>query len=63
LGENDDITRFEYIQKHNKETGPALVGIELKDKADYEVLVQNLNKYQVNFTELKKDDNLYGYLV
>lgn len=63
LGENDDITRFEYMQKHNKETGPALVGIELKDKADYNVLVQNLNKYQVNFTELKKDDNLYGYLV
>jgi threonine dehydratase len=63
LGENDDITRFEYMQKHNKETGPALVGIELKDKADYQVLLQNLNKYQVNFTELKKDDNLYGYLV
>jgi hypothetical protein len=26
LGPNDDITRFEYMQKHNKETGPALVG-------------------------------------
>lgn len=63
LGENDDITRFEYIQKHNKETGPALVGIELKSKDDYRVLKQNLNKYQINFTELKKDDNLYGYLV
>ncbi len=63
LGENDDITRFEYMQKHNKETGPALVGIELKLKDDYQVLIQNLNKYQINFTELKKDDNLYGYLV
>jgi threonine dehydratase len=63
LGENDDITRFEYMQKHNKETGPALVGIELQSKSDYKVLLQNLNKYQVNFTELKKDDNLYGYLV
>lgn len=63
LGENDDITRFEYMQKHNKETGPALVGIELKSKDDYRVLKQNLNKYQINFTELKKDDNLYGYLV
>lgn len=63
LGENDDITRFEYMQKHNKETGPALVGIELKSKDDYQVLLQNLNKYQINFTELKKDDNLYGYLV
>ena len=63
LGENDDITRFEYMQKHNKETGPALVGVELKCKDDYQVLKQNLNKYQINFTELKKDDNLYGYLV
>jgi threonine dehydratase len=63
LGENDDITRFEYMQKHNKETGPALVGIELKTKDDYQVLLQNMNKYQINFTELKKDDNLYGYLV
>ena len=63
LGENDDITRFEYMQKHNKETGPALVGIELKCKNDYELLLQNLQKYQINFTELKKDDNLYGYLV
>ena len=63
LGENDDITRFEYMQKHNKETGPALVGIELKSKDDYRVLLQNLNKYQINFTELKKYDNLYGYLV
>ncbi len=63
LGDTDDITRFEYMQKHNKETGPALVGIELKCKNDYELLLQNLKKYQLNFTELKKDDNLYGYLV
>ena len=30
LGPNDDITRFEYTKKNNKENGPALVGIELK---------------------------------
>lgn len=63
LGPNDDITRFEYMQKHNKETGPALVGIELKSKEDYEVLRSNLNKYGINFTELNKDDNLFGYVV
>ena len=63
LGDNDDITRFEYMQKHNKETGPALVGIELKTKEDYEVLLKNLDKYHINFTELKKDDNAFGYLV
>jgi threonine dehydratase len=63
LGPNDDITRFEYMQKHNKETGPALVGIELKSKQDYEALMQNLKKYNFNFTELKKDDNMFGYVV
>ncbi|MBC8035035.1 MAG: threonine ammonia-lyase [Chitinophagaceae bacterium] len=63
LGPNDDITRFEYMQKHNKETGPALVGIELLSKVDYEVLVRNMNKYNINYTELNKNDNVFGYLV
>ena len=63
LGPTDDITRFEYMQKHNKETGPALVGIELNCREDYDVLIQNMNKYHINFTELQKDDNVFGYLV
>jgi threonine dehydratase len=63
LGDNDDITRFEYMQKHNKETGPALVGIELKTKKDYDVLLKNLNDYHINYTELKSGDNAFGYLV
>ena len=63
LGPNDDITRFEYMQKHNKETGPALVGIELKERQDYDILVKNMQHYQINYTELNKNDNLFGYLV
>jgi threonine dehydratase len=63
LGPDDDITRFEYMQKNNKETSPALVGIELKSKEDYQQLIDNLNKYHINYTVLNKDDNLFGYLV
>jgi threonine dehydratase len=63
LGPNDDITRFEYMQKHNKETGPALVGIELQSKTDYSLLLENLDKYNINYTELNKNDNLFGYLI
>jgi threonine dehydratase len=63
LGPDDDITRFEYMQKHNKETGPALVGIELKSKKDYEVLLLNMQRYNITFTELNKNDSLFGYLV
>ena len=63
LGPHDDITRFEYMQKHNKETGPALVGIELKNREDYDILLSNLEKYNINFTELNKNDNMFGYVV
>lgn len=63
LGEHDDITRFEYMQKHNKETGPALVGVELRNKEDYERLLTNMKKFQINYTELNKDDTLFSYLV
>ena len=63
LGPNDDITRFEYMQKTNKEAGPALVGIELQSRHDYEQLLQNMRNYHFDFTELNKDDILFGYLV
>src|SRR5580765_8318990 len=63
LGPTDDITRFEYMQKHNKESGPALVGIELKCREDYQALLENLKAFHINYTELNKNDNLFGYLV
>ncbi len=63
LGDNDDITRFEYIQKHNKESGPALVGLELRSKSDYTELIEKMKKYQINYNEINKDDNIYGYLI
>ena len=63
LGPHDDITRFEYIQKHNKEAGPALVGIELSCKEDYHTLMKNMAKYNFTYTPLNKDDTLFGYLV
>jgi threonine dehydratase len=63
LGEHDDITRFEYMQKHNKETGPALVGVELRNREDYDRLLDNMKKFQINYTELNKNDTLFSYLV
>ncbi|MES1224298.1 MAG: threonine dehydratase, partial [Bacteroidota bacterium] len=59
----DDITRFEYMQKNNKEAGPALVGIELQSRYDYDLLLGKLNQYHIDFTELNKNDTLFGYLV
>lgn len=63
LGPNDDITRFEYMQKTNKETGPALVGVELQQRNDYQRLLLKMQEYRIDYTELNKNDNLFGYLV
>ena len=63
LGPYDDITRFEYIQKHNKEAGPALVGLELRTKDDHTTLIENMKKFNINYDEINKDDNIYGYLI
>lgn len=63
LGPDDDITRFEYIKKTDKEAGPALVGVELKRREDYQKLVANLEHYHISYTELNKDDNLFGHMV
>lgn len=63
LGPNDDIVLFEYIKKNNKEKGPALVGIELMEKTDYDPLVERFNKVGFKYTKLTEDSMLYHYLV
>jgi threonine dehydratase len=63
LGPEDDITRFEYMQKTNKETGPALVGIELSDKKDYAALIERMHSFQIDYSEINKNDTLFGYLI
>lgn len=44
LGKNDDIVFFEYQKKHNKENGPAIVGIELKSPEDLAPLVDKMKQ-------------------
>jgi threonine dehydratase len=63
LGPNDDIVRFEFIQKHNKETGPALIGIEVKSKEDFNSLIDRMNGHKLNFTLVNQNENLFEYLV
>ncbi|MBY0096639.1 threonine ammonia-lyase IlvA [Mesobacillus maritimus] len=63
LAPQDDITRFEYTKKHNKESGPALVGIELKDKNEYPRLKASLERKGFSFLELNKDNQLFNLLV
>jgi len=63
LGPNDDITRFEFIKKTNRENGPALVGIELQESSDYESLKQRMEEFKFEVIELNDDRTLFEYLV
>ncbi|GGE17156.1 L-threonine dehydratase [Marinithermofilum abyssi] len=63
LGPDDDITRFEYIKRNSKEKGPALVGIELKRKEDYEPLIRRMEEKGIQYMELNKNPTLFNLLI
>lgn len=63
LGPDDDITTFEYTKKNNKENGPALVGIEVKNPEDYPGLIQRMEENGFPYREVNKDSSLFGLLI
>ncbi len=63
LGPNDDITRFEYAKKSIREAGPAMVGIELKDKADYGPLTDRMKSLGIDFKSINNDPSLFEYFI
>ncbi len=63
LGPHDDITRFEFIKKTQREHGPALVGIELKQSGDYQSLLERMRNHKFDFKEINNDKTLFEYLV
>lgn len=63
LGPDDDITTFEYTKKNNKESGPGLVGVEIKRKEDYTDLIQRMKESGFSFKEVNKDSTLFELLI
>ncbi len=63
LGPEDDITTFEYTKKNNKESGPGLVGIELKRNETYDGLIERMNQKGFSYTEVNKDSTLFDLLI
>jgi len=63
LGPNDDIVHFEYMKKNNRENGPALIGLEIKNPNDLESLKIRLIKLGFQYEYLNKNDNLLQFLM
>jgi threonine dehydratase len=63
LGPDDDITHFEYVKRSNRETGPALVGIELGDPTSFADLLMKMDAGPITFEVVGADSPFYRFLV
>jgi len=63
LGPNDDITLFEYVKRNNRETGEALVGVELGSAADFDGLLARIQETDLTIETLEPGSPAYRYLL
>ncbi len=63
LGPDDDITLFEYVKRSNRETGPALVGIELGDPATLPALLARMAESPMRVEPIDPGSPSYRFLV
>jgi len=63
LGPTDDITHFEYSKKTNREKGPAVIGIEVQKKDDFNGLIQRMEENGFIYDYLNEQQDLFQVLV
>jgi threonine dehydratase len=63
LGPDDDITVFEYVKRSNRETGPALVGIELGDPGTLDDLMARMAASPMRVEVIEPGSEMYRFLV
>ena len=63
LGPDDDITLFEYVKRSNRETGPALVGIELGRADDLAPLLVRMEAAPPSVEQVPPDSPLFRFLL
>jgi threonine dehydratase len=62
LGETDDIVLFEYSKKTNREDGPALVGLEVKSREDFEAVMRRMDEHKIVYRYLNERPDLFSLL-
>ncbi|MDR2912503.1 MAG: threonine ammonia-lyase [Alistipes sp.] len=63
LGPTDDITHFAYSKRTHREQGPAIVGIEVAAREDFEGLVRRMELAGITYSHLNDDPDLFDLLV
>ncbi len=63
LAEGEDIVLFEYVKKNNRETGPALVGIEIDDAGGLPSLLERIAASPLQIDRVQPGTPLSGFLL
>jgi threonine dehydratase len=63
LGPDDDIALFEYVKRNNRETGPALVGIELGSRDDLSGLLERMAASSMDVEPIAPDSPLFRFIL
>ena len=63
IGPKDDLVYIQYIKKTNKNFGPALIGIELSAKEDFDALIHRLDAHGAEYEYINKNNKLFEILI
>jgi threonine dehydratase len=63
LSESDDITYFQFIKKNNRDVGPVVVGLEVKNENDIQAIKEKMNSKGFQFEYLNENDPLLALLI
>ena len=63
LGPEDDITLFEYVKRSNRETGPAIVGLELARAADLPGLLARMAAAPSKCEQIDANSPMFRFLL
>ena len=63
LGPDDDITYFQFTKKNSREVGPAVVGLELKNKNDIVNIKEKMANKGFEFKYLNDRQDLFTQLI
>ncbi|WP_269930076.1 threonine ammonia-lyase IlvA [Aminobacter sp. HY435] len=63
LGPDDDISRFEYLKKSARNFGSVLLGIESKDKRNFDLLKARFDIEGVQYHDITDNETLGGFII
>ncbi len=63
IGPTDDLVYIQYIKKTNKESGPAIIGIEVSEKDDLKHLIKRMEDNKIKFEYINEENHLFEILI